>query len=312
MDHTTTIKEERLTPRTLDPPRDRTHRDRGRASAMAQRPESGHLFDPARADDLPVGVNLSWRLQVLIASGRLAPKDRLPGVREFAAGAGVNVNTARSVYRRLENQGLAVSQQGFGTFVAPYITVAPTLERFAAQVATDAIVQGIHPHPPPASGSGRMRFPPTALRRTGPRERYPHKGHALAPRSTRAVLRAQITRLEAKLAPHPETPASSGPGGQFAAHPRIVNIGELEAIRDDLVARLKRAQADAKRRDERQSATRRWREEAISEPSAHRWESVSSEDLGEPGCGRLEVRPVWGPVGVLMNWWRVKMSSGCP
>jgi Bacterial regulatory proteins, gntR family len=272
---------------------------------MAQRPESAHLFDPARGQSVVAAAGPD--------SQRTArAKDRLPGVREFAAGAGVNVNTARSVYRRLENQGLAVSQQGFGTFVAPYITVAPTLERFAAQVATDAIVQGIHPHPPPASGSGRMRFPPTALRRTGPRERYPHKGHALAPRSTRAVLRAQITRLEAKLAPHPETPASSGPGGQFAAHPRIVNIGELEAIRDDLVARLKRAQADAKRRDERQSAARRWREEAISEPSAHRWESVSSEDLGEPGCGRLEVRPVWGPVGVLMNWWRVKMSSGCP
>jgi hypothetical protein len=36
MDHTTTIKEERLTPRTLDPPRDRTHRDRDKAMEKSQ------------------------------------------------------------------------------------------------------------------------------------------------------------------------------------------------------------------------------------------------------------------------------------
>src|SRR5215208_5080693 len=113
---------------------------------MAQRPEERVLVsDLARSDDLPVGTNLSWRLQILIRSGRLQPMDRLPGVREFAAGAGVNVNTARSVYGQLENQGLAVSQQGLGTFVAPYVTVAPTLEQFAAQVAAEAIAQGIDP-----------------------------------------------------------------------------------------------------------------------------------------------------------------------
>src|SRR5215213_8021948 len=103
------------------------------------------LPELVRTDDLPVGVNLAWRLQVLIRSGRLQPMDRLPGVREFAAGAGVNVNTARSVYRRLEDQGLAVSQQGLGTFVAPHVTVAPSLEQFAAQVATEAVAQGIDP-----------------------------------------------------------------------------------------------------------------------------------------------------------------------
>ena len=58
-----------------------------------QREEEPPLSDPSRADDLPVGTNLFWRLQSLIQSGCLAPRDRLPGVREFAAGAGVNVNT---------------------------------------------------------------------------------------------------------------------------------------------------------------------------------------------------------------------------
>lgn len=278
---------------------------------MAQQPESSSLSDPARADDLPVGVNLSWRLQVLIASGRLAPNDRLPGVREFAAGAGVNVNTARSVYRRLERQGLAVSQHGLGTFVAPYVTVAPTLEQFAAQVAADAIAQGIDPRElARALYAGSAPGDPFA---EGLEEKSdPGRRTDEEERSARAALRGQIARLEASLAPYPEAAASSGPGSQFATQPRVADIDELEAIRDDLVARLKSAQADAKRRDERRSAARRWREDAISDPSAHRWESASSEDLGEPGCARLEVRPAWGPVGALMDWWRVKMSSGCP
>lgn len=277
---------------------------------MAQQLESSSLSDPARADDLPVGVNLSWRLQVLIASGRLAAEDRLPGVREFAAGAGVNVNTARSVYRRLESQGLAVSHQGLGTFVAPHVTVAPTLEQFTAQVAADAIAQGIEPRELARAlyaGSAPGDQPIEELGEESVSPRTPEEE-----RTARASLRGQIARLEASLAPYPEGQDSVGARGPLTAHPRVAGIDELEAIRDDLVARLKRAQADAKRRDERRSAARRWREDAISDPSAHRWESASSEDLGEPGCARLEVRPAWGPVGALMDWWRVKMSSGCP
>jgi hypothetical protein len=49
-----------------------------------------------------------------------------------------------------------------------------------------------------------------------------------------------------------------------------------------------------------------------ADPAAHKWEAVGSEELGEPGCGTWEVQPKWGPVGALMNWWRVKVSSGCP
>jgi DNA-binding transcriptional regulator YhcF (GntR family) len=276
---------------------------------MAQpREESVLLSDPARSDDLPVGINLSWRLQVLINSGRLSPKQQLPGVREFGAGAGVNVNTARSVYRRLENQGLAVSQQGLGTFVAPYVTVAPTLEQFAAQVAAEAIAQGIEP-----------RELARALYAGSP-PRDPFAGsldEALAPRtpeeerSARAGLRGQIARLEAKLAPYVE---AGGPSQASAprAQPRVASIDELESTRDQLVARLKEAQERAQRAEERQGSARRWREEALADPAGHRWEYATREDLGEHGCGRVEVRPAWGPVGALMDWWRVKMSSGCP
>jgi DNA-binding transcriptional regulator YhcF (GntR family) len=281
--------------------------------AQSQEEGSASVLALTRSDDLPVGVNLSWRLQVLIASGRLAPGDRLPGVREFAAGAGVNVNTARAVYRRLEDQGLAVSRQGLGTFVAPYVTVAPTLEQLAAQVAGDAIAQGIDPRE-----LARAIYAGSAPGDPFAKGEEAEEAGAAAPstpeeeRSARASLRGQIARLEARLAAYPEGSPSAGSGGALMAHPRVTDIDELEATRDELIARLKRAEADAERRGKRQSAARRWREDAISDPAAHRWESASREDFGDPGCGRVEVRPAWGPVGALMDWWRVKMSSGCP
>jgi DNA-binding transcriptional regulator YhcF (GntR family) len=276
-----------------------------------QREEKLLLSAPRRSDDLPVGTNLSWRLQVLIHSGRLAPEQRLPGVREFAAGAGVNVNTARSVYRRLENDGLAVSQQGLGTFVAPYVTVAPTLEQFAAQVAAEAIAQGIDPRElARALYVGSSPHDPFAepLREEPP----PRPSTPEEERSARAVLRGQIARLEAKLAPYVEVMRSGKESPPPTAQPRLASVDELEATRDDLIARLKKAQADASRKEERQGAARRWREEAVADPSAHRWEYATREDLGEPGCGHVEVIPAWGPIGALMDWWRVKMSSGCP
>ena len=35
-------------------------------------------------------------------------------------------------------------------------------------------------------------------------------------------------------------------------------------------------------------------------------------DIGEPGCGVWQVRPRLGLIGMLMGWWEVKLSSGCP
>src|SRR3989454_11811815 len=101
--------------------------------------------DLARSDDLPLGAQLAWRLRILIASGQLGPGDRLPGVRELASGTGVNVNTARAVYGRLEEDGLIVSRHGLGTFVSEDAPAAPELERLAAEAADSARASGIDP-----------------------------------------------------------------------------------------------------------------------------------------------------------------------
>jgi len=71
-----------------------------------------------RDTGVPIGTQLAWALSERIADGVLNPGDKLPSVRELAAEAGVNVNTARAVYARLERDGLIRSEQGRGTFVA--------------------------------------------------------------------------------------------------------------------------------------------------------------------------------------------------
>ena len=75
-------------------------------------------FQLNRDGDVPLGTQLAWQAQALIVSGRLRPGERLPSVRRLAEVAGVNVNTVRAVYERLEGEGFVSTQHGRGTFVA--------------------------------------------------------------------------------------------------------------------------------------------------------------------------------------------------
>jgi DNA-binding transcriptional regulator YhcF (GntR family) len=71
-----------------------------------------------RRAGVPVGAQLAGLIRAALRDGTLAPGDRLPSVRELADATGVNVNTARSVYARLESEGVVRSEQGRGTFVS--------------------------------------------------------------------------------------------------------------------------------------------------------------------------------------------------
>jgi DNA-binding transcriptional regulator YhcF (GntR family) len=70
-----------------------------------------------RDAEVPLGTQLAWKLRALIETGDLGADARLPSVREAAASAGVNVNTVRAVYARLEREGLVSTEHGRGTFV---------------------------------------------------------------------------------------------------------------------------------------------------------------------------------------------------
>jgi DNA-binding transcriptional regulator YhcF (GntR family) len=74
-------------------------------------------FPLDRGSGVPLGAQLAERLDEAIRNGELSPGDRLPSVRQMATLAGVNVNTVRTVYGRLEQQGRLSSEHGRGTFV---------------------------------------------------------------------------------------------------------------------------------------------------------------------------------------------------
>jgi hypothetical protein len=136
-----------------------------------------------------------------------------------------------------------------------------------------------------------------------------------AKRAARRALRGQIARLELELADAFVTAFRMG-GFEFrataASEPRLLDLGELERVRDELVERLRAAHLTIAERAEVQSANRVLLEHMLLDPGKHRFVRVSRRDVGEWGCGVWQVRPRLGLIGMMMGWWQVKLSSGCP
>jgi hypothetical protein len=134
-------------------------------------------------------------------------------------------------------------------------------------------------------------------------------------RAARRSLREQIARLERELADAFVTTYQMGgavmpQGGAGAA--RVLDLGELERVRDRLAAKLAATRAAIGELADHQAQKRQCLERMLLEPGKYRFTRVSMHDIGEPGCGVWEVRPRLGLIGMLMGWWQVKLSSGCP
>lgn len=154
-----------------------------------------------------------------------------------------------------------------------------------------------HPQGPPF-------LSPPAAPRTRPDER-----------PARRTLLDQIERLEHELS---SLFVSTWPrkGFEFGVPsrggPRMLDLLELEQLRDDLADRAADARRSLSDRTYLEEKHRRRIEEMLLDPGKHKWVRIGNEDIGEPGCKHWHVRPRWGILGMLMNWWRVRISSGCP
>jgi hypothetical protein len=134
-------------------------------------------------------------------------------------------------------------------------------------------------------------------------------------RAARRSLRDQVAKLERELGDVFVTayPRSGFEWGvRRLAGPRMLSLGELERVRDDLADRLRSTRADLAERTAREEESRRLIERMMLEPARYKFVRVSREDIGERGCGHWHVRPRLGLIGMLMGWWQVKLSSGCP
>lgn len=69
-------------------------------------------------DPKPIYEQITENLRRLIASGGIAPGERLPSVRELATRLTINPNTIQRAYRQLEQEGYIVSLPGKGCFAA--------------------------------------------------------------------------------------------------------------------------------------------------------------------------------------------------
>jgi GntR family transcriptional regulator len=74
-------------------------------------------IDPG--DAAPIYEQISRQIQFAVASGGLAPGDRVPSVRELARQLAVNPNTVARAYRELQTLGILDAQRGLGLTVAP-------------------------------------------------------------------------------------------------------------------------------------------------------------------------------------------------
>ncbi|MGH2880757.1 MAG: GntR family transcriptional regulator [Solirubrobacteraceae bacterium] len=198
------------------------------------------LFDVAidRHGEVPIGVQLAWALRARIGDGRLRPGERLPGLRELAEALGINANTARAVYQRLEQEGLIESRQGTGTFVTQS---GDGRSAQAGQIAADAAERAQSTGVDPREVAAALYVAvPGAESDAGPVATAAAQTQGNT-RERRRVLRGQIAALEqtlSELQMHDPSliPAPSEPTRR--AGPRLLSVADLEEIRTDLLHRL--------------------------------------------------------------------------
>lgn len=147
-------------------------------------------------------------------------------------------------------------------------------------------------------------------------EEFAGLGIGVDEREARFELRRQISRLEAELSSlfgeafgHTEVPHRVE---AITATPRVLDLGELEVIRDRLAERIAEARSALAERTAFEAGNRQLLREMLDDPAEFKWVRVTRAEVGEPGCGAWHSRPRLGPIGMLMGWWRVKISSGCP
>ena len=115
----------------------------------------------ARGAATPIKEQLISQLLLAVFSGRFAPGERLPSVRQLARRLQLHPNTISAVYQELAARGWVEQRPGSGVYVRPQLpppSLEALVERFLAETAgagypssavLDALHRALHPAPPP-------------------------------------------------------------------------------------------------------------------------------------------------------------------
>ena len=86
-------------------------------------------FEIQPSSGVPIYRQLIDQVQALVASGRLAPGDMIPSVRQMAGDLQVNMMTVSKAYAKLESDGVLERVRGLGMRVRPIQVVGSVGDR---------------------------------------------------------------------------------------------------------------------------------------------------------------------------------------
>jgi GntR family transcriptional regulator len=91
----------------------------------------------SQGDGVPIYLQIVNQVKYLVASGRLAPGEDLPPIRELALQLRINPNTVARAYRELELAGIVEKRRTAGTYVSA--AGSPLARRQRLKILTERV-----------------------------------------------------------------------------------------------------------------------------------------------------------------------------
>ncbi len=98
------------------------------------------IFSP----NIPIYVQVMEYIKKEIVTGRLAPGEKIPAVRELAGELQVNPNTIQRTFQELEQEGIAETRRGTGRFVTMDKEKITDFRKDMAKELLDNFINGMH------------------------------------------------------------------------------------------------------------------------------------------------------------------------
>ncbi|MES9693116.1 GntR family transcriptional regulator [Bacillus toyonensis] len=94
--------------------------------------------------NIPIYVQVMEYIKKEIVTGRLAPGEKIPAVRELAGKLQVNPNTIQRTFQELEREGIAETRRGTGRFVTMNEEKITELRKEMAEELLDNFINGMN------------------------------------------------------------------------------------------------------------------------------------------------------------------------
>lgn len=94
----------------------------------------------SQTDSRPMYLQIIEQIKLKILAGDWPQGQALPSIRELAASTRVSVITVKRAYLELEHEGLIVTQQGRGSFVADAQVLHKDLRRIELEKAIESLL----------------------------------------------------------------------------------------------------------------------------------------------------------------------------